>query len=202
MLDENTSEQAQRGTRQTLVRVLETILRLNHPIIPFITEECWQRVAPLAGKSGDSIMLQPYPESDETKIDLAAEDELEWVKTFITGVRRIRSERDIDPRKSLAVKIKGGSKQEQSWLNQNSHYLKDIGRVESITTIDDAPDDAVIVLAGEMTILVPLADLIADSAMPSFHCLSSLCLCSVEFFRLRRCPCALEHLRKNLPTRT
>ena len=160
LLDENTSEQAQRGTRQTLVRVLETILRLNHPIIPFITEECWQRVAPLAGKSGDSIMLQPYPESDETKIDLAAEDELEWVKTFISGVRRIRSERDIDPRKSLAVKVKGGSEQEQAWLGQNSHYLKNIGRIESITTIDEEPDDAVIALAGEMTLLVPLADLI------------------------------------------
>ena len=164
LFDKNTTEQAQRGTRQTLVRVLETILRLNHPIIPFITEECWQRVAPLAGKSGDSIMLQPYPESDETKIDKDAEDELEWVKTFITGVRRIRSERDIDPRKSLAVKVKGGSELEQTWLNQNTLYLKEIGRVESITTINEAPDDAVIALAGEMTLLVPLADLIDPQA--------------------------------------
>ncbi|MCK5498365.1 MAG: class I tRNA ligase family protein, partial [Gammaproteobacteria bacterium] len=179
LLDENTSEQAQRGTRQTLVRVLETILRLNHPIIPFITEECWQRVAPLAGKSGDSIMLQPYPESDESKIDKDAEDELEWVKTFITGVRRIRSERDIDPRKLLAVKIKGGTELEQNWIGQNSHYLKEIGRVESITAIDEAPDDAVIALAGEMTILVPLADLIDPQA---------------ELIRLEK---ELEKLRKN-----
>jgi len=179
LFDENTSEQAQRGTRQTLVRVLETILRLNHPIIPFITEECWQRVAPLAGKSGDSIMLQPYPESDESKIDKDAEDELEWVKTFITGVRRIRSERDIDPRKPVAVKVKGGSELEQTWLNRNTLYLKEIGRVESITTIDEAPDDAVIALAGEMTLLVPLADLIDPQA---------------ELTRLEK---ELEKLRKN-----
>ena len=179
LFDKNTSEQAQRGTRRTLVRVLETILRLNHPIIPFITEECWQRVAPLAGKSGDSIMLQPYPEPDESKIDKDAEDELEWVKTFITGVRRIRAERDIDPRKSLAVKVKGGSELEQTWLNQNTLYLKEIGRVESIMTIDEAPDDAAMALAGKMTLLVPLADLIDPQA---------------ELARLEK---ELEKLRKN-----
>ncbi len=164
LFDKNTSKQTQRGTRQTLACVLEEILRLNHPIIPFITEECWQRIAPLAGKSGDTIMLQPYPEPDEVKIDKDAEHELEWIKLFITGVRRIRSERDIDPRKSLAVKVKGGSQEEQAWLNQNTLYMKEIGRVESITTIDEVPDDVVISLAGQMTLLVPLANLIDPQA--------------------------------------
>jgi valyl-tRNA synthetase len=97
----------------------------------------------------------------------------------MSGVRRIRSERDIDPRKSLAVKVKGGSEQEQAWLNQNTLYLKEIGRVESIAKIDGAPDDAVIALAGEMTLLVPLADLIDPQA---------------ELARLEK---ELEKLRKN-----
>ena len=109
LFNEATPENAQRGTRRTLVRVLETILRLTHPIMPFITEELWQRVAPLAGKSGDTIMTQPWPMSDANKIDSAAETELEWVKSFITGVRKIRSERDLAPGKPLAVLLQNAS---------------------------------------------------------------------------------------------
>ncbi|MGB5535063.1 MAG: valine--tRNA ligase, partial [Thiogranum sp.] len=84
-------EAARRGTRQTLVRVLETVLRLAHPIIPFITEEIWQRIAPLAGAKGETITHQPYPRSDETLLDQAAMEEMEWVKQFVLGVRKIRS---------------------------------------------------------------------------------------------------------------
>jgi len=105
-------------------------------------------------------MKTPYPVIDDITRDEASLEAIAWLKAFILGIRKIRAERDIDPRKSLVVKIKGGSKQEQTWLNENSHYLKNIGRIESIETIDEEPDDAVIALAGEMTLLVPLADLI------------------------------------------
>ena len=164
LTDPKASAAEKRGTLQTLINNLEILLRLMHPFMPFITEELWQKIAPILGKKGNTIMLQTYPGADELVTDEASLKEIEWVKEFILGVRKIRAERDIDPRKSLAVKIKGGTEQEQACLNQNSHYLKDIGRIESITTIDEEPVDAVIALAGNMTLLVPLADLIDPQA--------------------------------------
>ncbi|MFB3091466.1 MAG: valine--tRNA ligase [Gammaproteobacteria bacterium] len=164
LTDPEASDAEKRGTIQTLINNLEILLRLMHPFMPFITEELWQKIAPILGKEGNTIMLQTYPGADELVTDEASLKEIEWVKEFILGVRKIRAERDIDPRKSLAVKIKGGTEQEQACLNQNSHYLKDIGRIESITTIDEEPIDAVIALAGNMTLLVPLADLIDPQA--------------------------------------
>jgi valyl-tRNA synthetase len=166
ILNKDSSDAAKRGTRRTLVRVLEALLRLLHPVMPYITEEAWQSVAPLAGKHGDTIMLQPYPQAEDAKIDPAAEAELDWVKQFIMGVRRIRSEMDIAPGKALPVLLTKTSAQDQAWLENNRLFLITLAKLESIEVLaneTDAPESAVS-LVGEMNILIPMAGLIDKDA--------------------------------------
>lgn len=152
----------QRGTRRTLVRVLEALLRLLHPIMPFITEEIWQRVAPLAGKAGATIMLQPFPQPDASRIDETALADIEWLKAFVLGVRRIRAEMDIAPGKPLPVLVTHASANDRRLLADNRAFLTALARIESIEVVEDeasAPESAV-ALVGEMKVLIPLAGLI------------------------------------------
>ncbi len=164
--DESSCAAAKRGTRHTLVRVLETLLRLAHPIMPFITEEIWQQVAPLAGATGPTIMRQPYPVTDPTCIDPQAVAEMEWVMQFLLGVRRIRGEMNIPPSKPLPLLLQNGNPQDAARLAANRHYLITLGRLQSIawlTPEQDAPESA-IALVGEMRILIPMAGLIDKAA--------------------------------------
>lgn len=159
-------ENLQRGTRQTLLKVLETVLRLTHPIMPFITEEIWQRVAPLAGCTAATIMLQPYPIADNTQINTSATDEINWVMEFILGIRRIRGEMNIAPGKPLAVLLENGSERDQAYVTNSQSYLLRLSRLESITWLDSAttaPESA-IALVGDMKILIPMAGLIDKEA--------------------------------------
>ena len=156
----------QRGTRKTLLTVLESILRLAHPIMPFITEEIWQRVAPLAGIDAESIMLQPYPVADEARVDNNSIAEINWVMSFILGVRRIRGEMNIAPGKPLPVLLQNGSVTDQDYLSNSSAYLKRLGRLESITWLnsDEITPESAIALVGELKILIPMAGLIDKEA--------------------------------------
>jgi valyl-tRNA synthetase len=166
LTDPDSSIDAQRGTRRTLVRVMETVLRLVHPLAPFISEEIWQRMAPLAGISGSTIMRQPYPVADLSLVDAAATAEIDWVKSVIAGVRKIRSGMSIDPRKPLPVLMQNGSSADKDRLENNRHYLENIGRIESITWLDageQAPESAT-ALVGEMKLLIPLSGLIDKDA--------------------------------------
>jgi valyl-tRNA synthetase len=108
--DTHASTEQLRGTRRTLVRVLEAALRLAHPLIPYITEAIWQKVKALANKTGNSIMLQPYPEYDATAVDTDAEADLIWVRGVIDGVRTIRGEMAISPAKPIPVLLHKGQK--------------------------------------------------------------------------------------------
>ncbi len=160
------SEAARRGTRHTLVTTLETLLRLAHPIMPFITEEIWQKVAPLAGATGETVMLAPYPVADAAAADPEAETEIEWVKQFILGVRRIKGEMNIPPGKPLPVLIANASAQDRRWLAAARAYLDFLARTESITVLEDesaAPESA-IALVGDMKVLIPMAGLIDRDA--------------------------------------
>jgi valyl-tRNA synthetase len=155
-----------KGTRRTLIRVLEATLRLAHPLMPFITEEIWQRVAPLAGKTGDTIMLQPYPLSDKAEIDESAEADMQWLQLIIEGIRNIRGEMNIAPGKKIPVLFKNGNETDKARLAQNEEFLSSLAKLESITwlTSDDIAPAAATQLAGEMEILVPMADLIDKDA--------------------------------------
>ena len=159
------SEEAKNGTRLTLLEILESLLRLAHPFMPFITEELWQRVAGKTGiadiEAGDSIMTQPYPEVDEGLIDDNVLKEVAWLKEFVLGVRRVRAEMDISPGKKLRVVVDGGDEKEKEWLRQNVRYLVAIARLESVGVLRSgtAPESAT-ALAGNTTLLIPLEDII------------------------------------------
>lgn len=164
--DEDASEAAKRGTRRTLVRVLETILRLAHPIMPYITEEIWQQVKGLAGVEGDTIMTQAYPVANNDKIDTDAEAEIEWLQGVITGVRNIRGEMGISPAKELDVLFQNGGEQDQQRLEANRTFLSKLASLSSITWLnagDEAPMSAT-QLVGDMEVLVPMAGLINKDA--------------------------------------
>ena len=162
----DSSASEQRGTRRTLVEVMETVLRLVHPLAPFISEEIWQRMAPLAGVKGATIMRQRYPVPDSTAVDQGAIEEINWVKDFIAGIRKIRSGMNIDPRKPVPVMLAGGSATDRERLEGNRHYLESVGRTADVTWLengDTAPESAT-ALMGKMKLLIPLAGLIDKQA--------------------------------------
>ncbi|MCU7933819.1 MAG: valine--tRNA ligase [Candidatus Thiodiazotropha sp. (ex Dulcina madagascariensis)] len=164
--DDNASQAAKRGTRRTLVRVLENLLRLAHPIMPFITEEIWQRVAPIAGVSGETIMNQPFPTQRESLINEAAETEMAWVMRFILGIRKIKGEMNIAPGKPVPVLLANASDNDEALAERHRHFLDFLARTESIEVLaaDDQEPESATALVGEMKVLIPLAGLIDKEA--------------------------------------
>jgi valyl-tRNA synthetase len=134
--------------------------------MPFITEEIWQSAAPLAGKSGATIMLQPYPTANESETDAQACADIEWLKSVILGVRNIRGEMNIPPGKALTVLLRNGDESDQTRLRQNSQYLKKLAKLAEIRWLSagDTAPAAATALAGELEILVPMAGLIDKEA--------------------------------------
>ncbi|MBN8430893.1 valine--tRNA ligase [Microbulbifer salipaludis] len=167
--DDNASDAVKKGTRRTLIRVLETVLRLLHPMMPYITEEVWQRVKALAGKAGDTIMLQPYPEANEHRIDENAEAAIAWLKEVIEGVRNIRGEINISPAKKIPLILRNGDERDAALLKQTRSLLTKLASLESIDWLEkgaEAPASST-ALVGDLELLVPMAGLIdveAESA--------------------------------------
>ena len=158
-------EAAKRQTRRVLLEVLETLLRLMHPIIPFITEEIWQTIAPKLGKEATTIMLQDYPRSDNAWVDVDSAHSVDWLKEFIIGVRKIRSEMDIAPKQGLDVLCQQASESDLKQIETHQAALKKLAKIESIEVLgDEEAPEAALALVGEMKVLIPLAGLIDKDA--------------------------------------
>lgn len=162
--NEAASDAAKRGTRRTLVRVLEATLRLAHPFMPFITEEIWHTIAPLAGKSGSTIIREAYPVADSSKIDSVAVADMEWVMQFVNGIRSIRSQMNIAPKKRLAVLLKDATATDEQRLHANRDFIGRLANLESVTFLMGEPPAAATALVGKMEILIPLEGLIDKEA--------------------------------------
>ena len=164
--DENAPIERQRGTRRTLIRVLEVALRLAHPFMPFITEEIWQRIKAQAGVSGETIMLQAWPVANESRIDAAAEGDIEWVKQLMLGLRQIRGEMKISMAKRIDIILANASDEDRRRLADNAPLLNKLAKLESVRVLEageEAPMSAT-ALVGEMQVLVPMAGLIDKDA--------------------------------------
>ncbi|MEO1890526.1 MAG: valine--tRNA ligase, partial [Candidatus Thioglobus sp.] len=150
------------GTQATLLKVLNEILTLLHPIIPFITEEIYGQCCALTGKDSESLMTQAYPEIENDLISTQAEEEVQWLQTFILGIRQIRGEMNIPPSKPLPCFVQNINDNDQHCLNTHSQVLKSLAKLENISQLnadDEAPESAT-ALVGEMKVLIPLAGLI------------------------------------------
>lgn len=158
--------ETQRGMRQTLVVVLEGLLRLAHPFMPFITEEIWTRIAPLAGRSGFTLLRAPYPELDPMQIDPASEQEMAWVMEAVLGVRRIRAEMNLAPGRALPVLLRSGTERDRELWQRNAELIERMARLESMTWLQESEPEpeAAIALVGDLRVLIPLHGLIDKKA--------------------------------------
>ncbi|HEX6998553.1 MAG TPA: valine--tRNA ligase [Gammaproteobacteria bacterium] len=166
LADPDASPARLRATRATLADTLGTVLKLLHPIVPFVTEQLWLELCAKTGTASDTIMLERLPEDGELPQDEAAEAEIEWVKGFVVAIRQIRGEMSIPRSTALTVKLAGASELDRARAAEHDTYLKKLANLSAIEIVEGEPPvrGAATALLGELTILVPLAGLIDASA--------------------------------------
>lgn len=155
-----------RGTAKTLIKVLEQLLRLAHPVIPFITEEIWQKVKGFAGVEGETIMLQPFPQFDETLQNTQAIADINWIKDVIVAVRNIRAESNIPPSKGLELLLRNVTAAEQNVLESNRTLIQAMAKLDIIRVLTQGEEAPLSVakLVGKAELLVPMAGFINKEA--------------------------------------
>ena len=160
-------EAARQATRRTLAEVFETLLRFLHPVMPFVTEDLWGRIAPAAGAAGETIMLQPWPEPEGA--DPEAEAEVEWIQGFVLAVRHVRGEVGIAPGRRVEVRLQGGDARDAERVDAHRALLESMARIERFTWLAPgaAPPPGAAGFAGGLKILLPfegVVDLAAEQA--------------------------------------
>jgi valyl-tRNA synthetase len=163
---ESASEASKSNTRVTLATILEALQRALHPFMPYITEEIWQRAAPLAGRRAPTVMLEAYPKPEEFPVDESAEREVAWIQAFILAVRQIKGEMNIPLSRRIPVLLKGASANDRSYADRHRAYLERLAGIDSLSVLEAgavAPESAT-ALVGEMSVLVPMAGLIDAAA--------------------------------------
>ncbi len=162
LTNETSSEAEKLGTRHTLVNILESMMRLLHPMIPFITEEIWQKVKPMTAVSADSIMIAPFPKYDQHSVDEKVISDLTWIQNIITGVRNIRGELNISPSRPVNVLLKNWNQDDQRCLGAYQRFLASLAKLESIQLLeaDSEIPACSTALFNHLEILVPVAGLI------------------------------------------
>ena len=151
------------STRHTLLYVLEAVLRLLHPLIPFVTEQLWQQVAPRLGITTESLSLRPYPAADEFAGDYAqAETDVEWFKSMVNALRRVRSELNVSPSKQVRLLLQGGNDSDHARVERFHSQLRFLLKLESIEWLagDAQTPPAATAIVGELKLLVPLEGLV------------------------------------------
>ncbi len=164
--DEDAIAPLKRGTRRTLIHVLDQILKLLHPLMPFITEEIWQRMTKFTFDNSNSIMLSSYPKVDKEFINETVEEELEWIKELIQSLRTVRSEMMISPAKQVPLYIRHAAAAHEERLEKYQQILKSLGKITEIHCLrpqEQIPVSATAVL-GDIELLIPMADLIDKEA--------------------------------------
>jgi valyl-tRNA synthetase len=158
--------EAAAATRGTLAQVLETLLRLLHPLMPFITEEIWQRVAPLAGVAGQSIVVAPWPSVADFPADAIAEAEMSWVMQAVLGIRQIRGEMDIAPSRRVPLLLQHAGARDLALTQQHRALLAHLAGLESVRALGttEAPPPAAAAVVGELSLLVPMKGLIEPTS--------------------------------------
>ncbi|HDX1130923.1 valine--tRNA ligase [Pasteurella multocida] len=162
----NGSVAQKRGASQTLINVLEKLLRLTHPVMPFITEEIWHKVKAFAGVSGDTIMLQAFPQFEQSALDYQAEAEINWMKEVIVAVRNIRAESNIPPSKGLDLLLRNLSEADQNALENNRTLIQAMAKLDAIRVLEAGEDAPLSVakLVNNAELLVPMAGFINKEA--------------------------------------
>jgi valyl-tRNA synthetase len=164
--DESISAAQKQGTRRTLLEVLEMLLKVAHPVMPFITETLWHQVAPRLGQHHDTIMVQHYPSAADYAEDVDAVAQVEWLKKVISGIRNIRGEANIKPSQEINLLFQGGGAQDRERAGATAAMLKRLANVSDSQWLEDkdeAPPHA-LALVGDLKVMVPLAGLIDVAA--------------------------------------